>query len=400
MTRGPGDGIYLDFAATAAIRPPTVIAAVTAYLESIGATPGRGAHRLAIDAERVALECRQLLARLLHLPGETNRIAWMLNATHGLNTALQGMLGRGDALVVTAFDHNAVLRCAWKLERERGIEVRLVPGFPDGALDEAALDRALDGARLLSINGASNVLGTTLDLVRLCARAHAAGAIAMVDCAQVAGELPFDAAAAGADVVAITGHKALLGPQGIGALWVRPGLDVAPLLVGGTGGNSLLREMPDAWPDHLQAGTPNAPGIAGLAAGLRWILDRSLDRIHEDAVALKARLRRGLAAIPGIRVLSPEAPRGAPIVTVVADDLDPATLAGRLDREHGVMARPGLHCAPETHRLLGTHETGALRFSPGWATDAAQIDRAIDAVARVVARPVFAGTDFTERSAV
>jgi selenocysteine lyase/cysteine desulfurase len=388
---GSARPVYLDFAATSAIRPPSVIAAMTDYLENIGATPGRGGHRLAIAAERVALECRQALARLLGLPGDTARIAWTMNATHGLNTVLNGTLGPGDVLVVTAFDHNAVLRCAYRLERERGVRVRLVPGYADGTLDERGLDRALDGARLLSVNGASNVLGTVLDAAALCARAHAAGALAVVDAAQVAGELPFDAVACGADMVAITGHKALLGPQGIGAVWVRDGVDVGPLLVGGTGGNSLLAGMPDAWPDHLQAGTVNAPGIAGLSAGIRWVSERTVERIGREAAALKVRLWRGMSAVPGVRVLSPEAPAGAPIVTITADGEDPGTLAGRLDREYGIMARPGLHCAPETHRLLGTEATGALRFSPGWASTAEDVDRAIEAVSRLLARPVFPG---------
>ncbi len=383
--------VYLDFAATAAIRPRSVIAAIAEYLEGIGATPGRGGHRLAIAAERVALECRQALAGLLGIPGDTARIAWTMNATHGLNTAMNGVLGPGDVLVVTAFDHNAVLRCAYRLEQERGVEVRLVPGHADGSLDGAALDRALDGARLLSVNGASNVLGTALEVTALCARAHEAGALAMVDTAQVAGELPFDAAASGADMVAVTGHKALLGPQGVGALWVRDGVEVGALLVGGTGGDSMMRGMPEAWPDHLQAGTVNAPGIAGLLAGIRWVAERTVARIASDGIPLKARLREGLAAVPGVRVVSPAAPEGPPIVTMVADDTDAGTLAGRLDREHGVMVRAGLHCAPETHRLLGTDATGALRFSLGWATTESDVDRAIDAVSRILARPAFAG---------
>jgi selenocysteine lyase/cysteine desulfurase len=385
------DIVYLDWAATSAIRPPEVIRAITDYLEHVGATPGRGGHRLAIAAERVALECRQALATLLGFAGDPGRIAFTFNATHGLNTALSGVLTRGDVLVVTAFDHNAVLRCAWKLQAERDVQVRLVPGRPDGTLDDAALARALDGARVLSINGASNVLGTALDVRELCARAHAAGALALVDTAQVAGELPFHAQDFGADMVAVTGHKALLGPQGVGALWVRPGLDVAPLLVGGTGGNSLLREMPDAWPDHLQAGTLNAPGIAGLLAGINFVRQRSVARIQRETSALKAMLHAGLLRLPGVRVLSPPSPEGAPLVTFVARDIDTGTLAGRLDREFGVLGRPGLHCAPETHRLLGTDTTGALRFSIGWRTTTADIERALDAVARLTSARARAG---------
>jgi len=374
------DVTYMDWAATSAIRPDVVIDAVGDYLREIGATPGRGGHRLAIAAGRVALECRQSLAALLGLPGDTGRIAFTFNATHGINTVMSGILESGDAVVTTAFDHNAVLRCAHRLSVERGVEVRLVPGAPDGSLDEEALERALDGARMLTINAASNVLGTRLDVDRLCSLAKAAGVITLVDTAQVAGEIPFDASACGADAVAITGHKALLGPQGVGALWVREGIRVRPLLVGGTGGDSMQREMPERWPDHIQAGTVNAPGIAGLAAGLAWIRRRTVARIQSQAAALKERLWDGLDSIHGIRVHSPRAPDGAPLVTFTADSVDPATLASRLDREFGVLARPGLHCAPETHRLLGTDGEGAVRLSLGWASTRADVDAALEAV--------------------
>jgi cysteine desulfurase family protein len=387
--------VYLDWAATSAIRPPQVIAAVTQYLEDIGASPGRGGHRLSIAADRVALECRQAIARLLGIPGDTGRIVFTFNATHGLNTALAGILKRGDVLVVTSFDHNAVLRCAWKLERTRGVHVRLVNGRPDGTLDEALLERALDGARLLSINAASNVLGTTLDVSKLAEMAHGAGALTLVDTAQVAGELPFDAFESAADIVAVTGHKALLAPQGIGALWAREGVDIEPLLVGGTGGNSMLREMPEPWPDHLQAGTLNAPGIAGLGAGVRWVLERGVERIHADAGALKLRLYEGLERIPRVRMLSPKAPDAAPIISVIVDGADVGALAGRLDREFGVLVRPGLHCAPETHRLLGTDTTGAMRFSIGWQSTAEDVDAALEAIQRVLAPQVFAAASPT-----
>jgi cysteine desulfurase family protein len=378
------DVTYLDWAATSAIRPATVTRAVIDYLDDVGASPGRGGHRLSVAADRVAFECRQRLARLLGLPGDSGRIAFMSNATHALNTAMNGVLKNGDVVVVTAFDHNSVLRCAHRLERERAVQVRVVPGFPDGTLDDAALERALDGVRLLCINAANNVLGTTLDVARLCTLAHDAGALALVDSAQVAGELPFDAALYGADLVAIAGHKALLGPQGIGALWAREGIDVEPLLVGGTGGNSMLPDMPPAWPDHLQAGTLNAPGIAGLAAGVQWVTERGVPRIARDAAALKILLYDALSRVRRVRIVSPLAPEGVPIVTVIADDVDPATLALRLDREFGVLVRPGLHCAPLTHRVLGTDATGAVRFSLGWASTEEHVWRAVEAVERIV----------------
>lgn len=384
---------YLDWAATSAIRPPAVSHAVADYIDSIGATPGRGGHRLALEAGRIALRCRQAIARILNIPRDTGRIAFMFNATHGINTAMSGVLHSGDAVVVTAFDHNAVLRCAWKLERDRGVEVRLVPGYPDGTLDAGALERALDGARLLTINAASNVLGTTLDVRTLCTAASSAGVLSLVDTAQLAGEIPCDVRAWGADLVSVTGHKALLGPQGTGALWVRDGIDVDPLLVGGTGGDSLLRRMPAEYPDHLEAGTVNGPGIAGLLAGIDFVLERGVDEIRRHVSRLKERAHDALSGIHGVSVLSPRFPEGAPVITLNADSIDAATLSRRLDREFGIMTRAGLHCAPETHRLLGTERTGALRLSFGWASLQDDADAAADAIAAIVRPPAFAGSD-------
>jgi selenocysteine lyase/cysteine desulfurase len=253
-----------------------------------------------------------------------------------------------------------------------------VPGDIDGALDMDALARALEGARLLVINAGSNVLGTTLDAAGMTRMAHEAGVLVLVDTAQTAGHLPFDATAVGADLIAFTGHKAMLGPQGTGGLWVRAGVDVAPLLSGGTGGSSLDREMPAAWPDHLEAGTTNAPGIAGLGAAVDWVLRETVESLQRHTAALKSRLWDGLSSIGGLRVLSPRAPAGAPIVTVIAHNIDPATLASRLDREHGILTRPGLHCAPDVHRLLGTDGTGAVRFSLGWSSTEEDVDHAVE----------------------
>ncbi|MBR9991022.1 MAG: aminotransferase class V-fold PLP-dependent enzyme, partial [Gemmatimonadetes bacterium] len=231
---------------------------------------------------------------------------------------------------------------------------------------------------------ASNVLGTLLDVAHLARLARDAGALSVVDVAQTAGHVPFDAAGAGADMIAFTGHKGMLGPQGIGGLWVRAGLDVEPLLTGGTGGDSMQRTMPDAWPDHLEAGTTNGPAIAGLAAGIRVVLDEGVSTLHARLASLKRELWEGLSGIDGVQVRSPVAVDGVPVITITTNSLDPAALAARLDREHGVLTRPGLHCAPEAHRLLGTDATGALRFSLGWASTEEDVDRALSAVRAVL----------------
>ncbi|NNF28319.1 MAG: aminotransferase class V-fold PLP-dependent enzyme [Gemmatimonadetes bacterium] len=371
---------YLDYAATSAVRPPEVVAAVTAFLTDNGCTPGRGGHSCAMEAGRVAFRCRRALARVLGAKGDPGRIAFMQNATHAINTALWGLLGEGDVVVVSQYDHNAVLRPAHHLHRMRGIEVRMLSGDPSGSVDMEEAARLLDGATVLVLNAASNVLGTALPVAELAGLARQAGALVVADGAQSAGHLLLDLPAAGVDVIAFTGHKGLLGPQGTGGLWVREGVQVDPLICGGTGGDSRRREMPPTMPDHLEAGTGNAPGIAGLLAGCEFVLGRGVDTIHAHEMGLKASLRAGLEAIPGLRVLSPPGPDGVAVVTVAPERLDPATLADRLDRDHGVLTRAGLHCAPEVHRILGTEESGAVRFSLGWASTEGDVEAAVSGV--------------------
>ncbi|HSJ24974.1 MAG TPA: aminotransferase class V-fold PLP-dependent enzyme [Longimicrobiales bacterium] len=374
---------YLDFAATSAVRPPAVAAAVSHYLADVGASAGRGGHRLANEAGRMALHCRQRLAALLGVPGDAGRIAFAANATHALNTGIWGTVGRGERVVVTALEHNSVLRPAARVARERDADVVMVAADIDGSLDMRGLERALDGARLFCLTAASNVLGTRTDVAALAAMARAAGVLTLVDAAQAAGHLPVDAAAV--DMLAFTGHKGLLGPPGIGGLWVRDGLDVDPIITGGTGGNSLERDMPAALPDRLEAGTLNGAGIAGLLAGADHVLAEGVASLHARLSDLKLRLHHGLSGVRGLRVLSPPAPDGVPIVTVTSDVVDAATFAARLDREHSILTRAGLHCAPEVHRLLGTERTGAVRFSLGWCSSAHDVDRAVDAVSVIAA---------------
>jgi selenocysteine lyase/cysteine desulfurase len=373
---------YLDHAATSAVRPPEVVRAVTTFLEGCGGTPGRGAHARALEAGRLALRVRRAVLEVLGLEGDPGRVVLTHNATHALNLALLGILRPGDVAVGTVFDHNSVVRPLHALARDRGVEVRVVPGAADGTLDLDAFDRALDGARLVALNAGSNVLGTVLPVPELAARARAASALVLVDAAQTAGHLTQDLS--GADLVAVTGHKALLGPQGTGALWVRPGVEVEPLLRGGTGGDSMDPEMPSALPDRLEAGTLNAPGLAGLEAGCRYVLDLGVERLHRRIAALKIRLWDGLQAIPGVRVLSPRATDGLGIVTFITRSLDPAALARRVEAEHGIQGRPGLHCAPGVHRLLGTTATGAFRLSLGWSSTVEDVNRALEGVTAVL----------------
>ena len=378
---------YLDYAATSAVRPPAVAEAVHTFLVQVGATPGRGGHRLAQEAGRIAVRCRKALARILGLPEDPSRVVFALNATQGLNAALHGVLRPSDIAVVTAYDHNAVLRPLHRLEVDRGVVVRRVAGAPDGSVDLEEVRNALDGARLLVVNAASNVLGTLLPLKEMAALAREAGALVLVDAAQWAGHFPGRLAEDGADMVAFTGHKGLLGPQGVGGLWLRDGIDLSPFCSGGTGGNSLELDMPRQYPERMEAGSGNAPGMAGLLAGIEFLESKGVEGLHEREMGLKGVLREGLASIPGIRVLSPAAPEGVGIVTVISDRAHPSELAERLDREWGVMVRYGLNCAPEVHRMLGTEKQGAVRFSLGWASTLQDVEQAVRGVDAITAAP-------------
>lgn len=381
-------GAYLDYAATSAVRPEEVVIAVAEYLRGIGATPGRSGHRRAVEAGRVALRCRMRLAELLGISGDPGRIAFQLNATHALNVALRGVLRPGDRVVRTAYDHNAVRRPVAAL-RQLGVEEVVLAGEPDGCIDLAEAERALRGARrparLLVLPHASNVLGAVLPVEELAALAHDCGSMVLLDAAQTAGHLPVDVDALGVDMLAFTGHKGLVGPQGVGGLWVREGIAVEPLLHGGTGASSAPPEMPDAFPDRLEAGTQNGPGIAGLLAGVEWILAQGIDALRAHEREMKTRLLRGLERVEAVEIRSPAAPEGVGIVTLTSRSIDPYELARRLERDHGVATRAGLHCAPEAHRVLGTEEGGAVRLSVGWATTAPEIDLAVEAVRAVCA---------------
>ena len=382
--------VYLDYAATSAVRPPQVIGAVVDYLREIGATPGRSGHRRALDAGRVAFRCRRALAYLLGIGGDPGRIVFQLNATYALNTALFGLLSAGDRVVRTVYDHNAVRRPVAAL-RARGVGETVLSGGPSGEIDLDEADAALRGARLLVIPHASNVTGVVLPVAALAERAHAHGARVLLDACQTAGHLPVHVEPLGVDLLAFTGHKGLLGPQGTGGLWVRPGIELPPLAWGGTGGDSDSEGMPDRLPDRLEAGSQNGPGLAGLLAGVRWVLDRGPESLHLRETELKNRLLERCREIPGLQVRSPDAPKSMGIVCVTHESLDPAALALRLDRDYGVMVRAGLHCAPGAHVALGTGRTGAVRMSVGWATTLNDIDRAADALAQVCGSHVGAG---------
>ncbi|MCX7779391.1 MAG: aminotransferase class V-fold PLP-dependent enzyme [Negativicutes bacterium] len=377
--------IYLDNAATTWPKPESVYQAVEQYMRHLGASPGRGGHSKARAAGYILYEARELLAQLFGIQ-DPNRISFMHNATDAINTALFGLLSAGDTVVTTAMEHNAVARPLRALEKQ-GVVVRVAKCGRDGRVDLADMERLLAaGAKAVVMTHASNVTGTLMPVQAAGELARRHGAVMIVDAAQTAGIEPIDVASMAIDVLAFSGHKGLLGPQGTGGLYVRPGLNIKPLRFGGTGSLSESDRQPDFLPDCLESGTANTPGIAGLAAGVRFILATGIEAICAWERRLAGMLFQGLAEIPGVSVLGPTDPNlRTAVVAFTLGNMDSSLLSYRLDEEYGIISRGGLHCAPWAHQTLGTTATGAVRLSPGWFTTEAEIAAALKAV-RALAR--------------
>jgi len=381
--------IYLDHAATSWPKPPAVIKAMSVFLERAGGNPGRSGHRLSIEAARIVYDARETIAELFHAP-DPLRVIFTLNVTHAINLALRGSLRPGDHVVTSSMEHNAVMRPLRALERQ-GIRLTMVSCAPDGMLDPADVARAMSAAtRLVVINHASNVTGTILPVAEVAAIAHAAGVPILVDAAQSAGVLPIDVQAMGIDMLAFTGHKGLQGPPGTGGLVLNTSVDPStldPLVRGGTGSHSEFEEQPDDLPDKYESGTPNGAGIAGLAAGVRWVAERTVEAIRAHEMALTQALLDGLSAIPGVTVYGPrDAGRCTGVVSFTIAGQHVSDIGLRLDDEFAILCRVGLHCCPAAHRTIGTFPAGTVRLSPGVLTSHQDIQQTIAAVRRI-ARP-------------
>ena len=354
--------IYLDNAATTLQKPPEVGQAMLAALQTAG-NPGRGAHEPTLHAARLVYGAREALAELFHAESPAC-IAFAANATQALNTALCGLLAPGDHVLTTVCEHNSVLRPLYRL-RAQGVQVDFVGVDAQGKLRcEQFAQRLRPNTKAIVVTHASNVTGCVTDLVRVSAFARAHGLLMIVDAAQTAGARPIDVQELGLDVLCFTGHKALLGPQGTGGLYVRPGLQMAPLVVGGSGVHSFAEAHPSEMPTALEAGTLNVPGLAGLEAGVRWILGQGVEALCAKETALARLFYETIQGIPGVVVYGgcPAGPH-APIVSLNLAGEDSARVADALWEEYGICVRAGAHCAPLMHKALGTVEQGAVRFS-------------------------------------
>lgn len=373
--------IYLDNAATTMHKPQTVIDAVTQAMCLLG-NAGRGATSGALDAARTIHGCRAKLARLLGCP-RADHVCFTPNSTAALNTVINGVVRPGDRVVTTVLEHNSVLRPLNRLAVEQGVTVEHAGCDANGVLDYDELEQLVTpGTRAVVVTHASNVTGNAVDVARVAAVAHAAGALVIVDASQSAGTAHIDMRAMGLDVVCFTGHKGLMGPQGTGGLAVAEGIDMAPWAMGGTGVHSFDALQPLEWPTRLEAGTLNGHGIAGLSAGLDFIeAQGGVEAIAAHERALADRFLAGVRKIPGIKLYGAfDQPARSAIVSLNVGDIDSAEISDALMQGWGIATRPGAHCAPLMHRALGTERQGVVRFSFGYFNTDEEVDTAIDAL--------------------
>ncbi len=383
--------IYLDNAATSWPKPESVYRAVDSFLRTKGGNPGRGSHSLAVAARESVEETRRLLARLFNV-ADARRIVFALNCTDALNLGLKGLLKPGDHVITSRMEHNSVARPLNALEKKGVTVTRLAPSAETGVISGRDIESAITPrTKLITMIHASNVTGAVQPIAEYGAVARRHGLIFIVDAAQTAGSFDIDVQAAGIDLLAFPGHKGLLGPQGTGALYIGERVDLDPLREGGTGSFSEDEEQPLGLPDRYESGTQNGAGIAGLGAGIRFIMDEGLGKVRAHEERLTARLIGGLRSTRGVTLYTAKEGRPqASVVSFTIDGIEPGEVGAILDQAFDTKVRTGLHCAPAAHRTIGTFPRGTVRLSPGYFNTIEEIESTVTAIDRI-ARSAVAG---------
>ncbi len=375
---------YLDNAATSFPKPEGVYAAMDHFARHSLANPGRSGHRMALESEHALGNARHRLNRFFN-GRNPDRWAFTLNCTDALNMAFKGALNDGDHVITTTLEHNSVSRPLVAMSVAGRITLTRVTADAGGTIDPEAIRAAIGPkTRMVAMTHASNVLGTVQPVAEVGRIAREHNLLFLVDAAQTAGVLPIDVQTACIDLLAFPGHKSLFGPTGTGALYVGTRANLRPWREGGTGGDSLTPTQPTDFPHHLEGGTPNVLGVAGLVAGLDFVEERGVEAIRKHEVELCDRLRHALLELPGFELFGHADPsRRVGALSFRCEVLSAIELASVLDEKFNIAVRPGLHCAPYIHKALGTAPDGLLRVSPGPFTTNADIDHLIDALTQI-----------------
>lgn len=379
------DYIYLDQAAGSFPKAPGVGAAMARAIERCGGNINRSTYMLSTDTALQVMDVREALADFFGCE-KIEHLVFTPGATYSINAVLRGVLAPGDHLIISAMEHNAVWRTACDLE-QMGVSLSIALCDREGRLAPDELEKLFcGGTKLVMLAHASNVNGVIQDIPSLSDVCKRHGAFLALDASQTAGHIPLKLDELGVDAICFPGHKGLCGPQGIGGMALSPRMaqSLKPYITGGTGSKSSSEKMPEEYPDHLEPGTPNLPGILGLGAALEHIKETGLQKRREKEIFLTKRMLDGLSKLDGIYVPGPEAAGRVGVVSVDFLGRDNGDVAARLEQEYGVLTRCGLHCAPLAHKTLGTYPQGTVRFSLGWTNTERDVDTALEAIRKII----------------
>ncbi|MCG8565905.1 MAG: aminotransferase class V-fold PLP-dependent enzyme [Desulfobacterales bacterium] len=380
------DLIYLDNGATSFPKPEAVYAFMDEFYRNNGVSPGRSGYDLSIETGNIIENARKLLTAYFN-GTDPNRLVFSANSTDALNLVIHGILEPGDHVITTHVEHNAVLRPLYHQSRDNGVEITYLPFDQDGFIQADQVKAALKpNTKLVAVNHASNVIGTVQPVGEIGKICKEAGVLFLVDASQSAGKLPIDVQAMHIDMVAFTGHKSLLGPTGTGGLYVAEGVEIRHTRAGGTGVKSAVRPHLDEYPYRLEYGTLNVVGIAGLYAGLKWVQEQGMEKIHQREMALVRQMRDGLKALDGVTTYCVDNLEDhIGVLSFNVDGMEPVNTGTILDGEYNIAVRTGLQCAPLVHEQLGTaltHGTVRMGFGPFNSPD--HVEKALAAVADII----------------
>lgn len=374
--------IYLDNAATTMKKPDAVVQAVVQAMVSSG-NAGRSGHSASLCASRIVFETRKLIAGFFNAESP-ECIAFTANSTESLNIAIKGITEKGDHIITTELEHNSVLRPLYEMEKQ-GAELTIIKSDSKGIIDCSDLEKHIkSNTKAIICTHASNLTGNVVDIERIGSIARRHNVLLVVDASQTAGVFGIDVQKMNIDILCFTGHKALMGPQGTGGIYVRKGVEVKPLLSGGSGVQSYSKEHPSQMPTALEAGTLNTHGIAGLNAAIKYINETGLDNIRKKEQKLMRMFYEGVKDLPDVRIYGDfDTEERCAIVTLNVGEYNSSQVSDVLFEEYGIATRPGAHCAPLMHKALGTVQQGAVRFSFSHLNTEEETEKAIEALSNM-----------------